>query len=329
MGTELREQPAENIIKSTYSDKITESGSLAVKTILEENQILFLAESIENRYNLEFQLQVITNIQKEVLKKEILLRSVHEINPEKIVEVIKKNNDSHGLVCYLLDNAFKRYQENNIPLSINVEISDITHPNFLNAVNIFSNRYNNVNSNFLTFEILENEELPKDENERRDFFENLRWLKKQGFKIALDDIGWRNEEWELLYSNVERIDEFFEEGVIDVVKLDMELVRELYLSSKEQRINLKKVRDTYKIPDSVEYSDIIDFIWKYYQKLGTIEIVAEWIEDEFWEKGKKVQDNIDVEDFMEFLSEKLWVTQFQWYALWKPQDPKNIKKSLN
>ncbi|MCD5380794.1 hypothetical protein LR004_02605, partial [Candidatus Gracilibacteria bacterium] len=171
------------------------------------------------------------------------------------------------------------------------------------------NQYENISNKNVTFEILERETLPVDKDKRKEFFRICRSLRLEGFKISLDDIGGRDENGNLLHSNRDRIEEFIKEDVLDIVKLDMEVVRELYLAGGD---------------------NVVSFIGEYLRKIENIDIVAEGIEGEFWRtkdgKREKYEDNIDVEKFMEFLKNKLGVTLFQGYALGKPQEPKSIKK---
>jgi len=307
MGENLREQLSTKTTYQTESGLSTESGPLTVKNILEESDTLSLAEIIEKQYNLKMFIQPITNINREIVKQEWLLRSENELNPEIIVENIRNNEDSHALVCYLLKQGYETFRLNNTPCSINLEISDMMHPNFLNAVNIYSNQYKDISDKNVTFEILEREVLPVDTDERKEFFQICKKLRSKWFKIALDDIWARDNNGKLLYSNRDRIDEFIKEGALDIVKLDMEVVRELYLAGGE---------------------NVVSFIWEYLKTLKNIAIVAEWIEWEFWRTvdwaREKYADNIDVDDFMKFLEDKLWVTHFQWYALWKPHQPKSL-----
>ena len=153
------------------------------------------------------------------------------------------------------------------------------------------------------------------------------------YKIALDDIGWRDfTTWELWFADRDRIDEFLDQEVLDIIKLDMELVRELYLHSLWHEVDLSLIKRTYKL-DNTDDVEVITKIWEYHASLNAIkpdlDIIAEWIEDVFYEKidwkMQPVHTGINTDGFMRFLSQELWVTQFQWYALWKSMDPNYIK----
>ena len=304
------------------------TSALKVENNTNVDHILEQIKNFEKKYGLTYNLQVITNIERKTVKYEMLLRNNHWVTLPETLAKIRNDWKNNKLIYYLMYKAFKNYNKYNNSLSININISDI-NDKLLDTANAFLCYFENIPSNFLTFEILEDEEIPKKKKERKKFFNILRELKKRWFNIALDDIGWRNEKWELLFSNKERIDDFIEEWVLDIIKLDMELSRELYLYSIWREINLDKVREIYKIKNKVgnkiEDKDIIKYIWDYHKKIkegNNITIIAEWIEGTFcrWNNWAKeaYESDIKTKDFMNFLYHKLWVTQFQWYALWKP-----------
>ncbi len=317
---------------SHYSiSKIIEPIKVDVENIASIDSPLNLANTVKEKYKLHYASQKIVefcndSFEKkdwEIVKQEILVRSNNEFNIETLLDEIESNWDTFSLFCYMFQNAHETIELNNTDTSFNVNISDVLNPWFERAIQIIWDEYPDIDNSRITFEILEDKPVPKDPERREIFFNTLRGLKNKGFNIAIDDIGWINEEGKLLNGNIDRVVGFLKEEVLDVIKLDKTLVRDLYAYYLWFNVNSALIRQTYAFPNTERnIKTDLKTIYGLHDLLKEegVKIIAEWI-DEFTVWGEKITD---MKDFMRFLKDEIWVDQFQWYHLWKPMDPEEI-----
>lgn len=156
---------------------------------------------------------------------EVLLRSTVYPNPELTFEEAKKEKQLYELDSRSIHKAVLTYQSAGLTkkvgkLFLNILPSTILNPNFPSFINkIISD--NCISSQQIVFEISESENIVE-----FDFFKKrVSELKKQGFLIAIDDIG-RG------YSNFKSIIELEP----DYLKLDRYFAQGLHLSEEKQTV---------------------------------------------------------------------------------------------
>ncbi|WP_157800902.1 EAL domain-containing protein [Bacillus solitudinis] len=156
---------------------------------------------------------------------EALLRSKVHANPETVFKEAIKEKRLYELDSISIHNALYTYQSAGFSqkegaLFLNIFPSTILNRDFSSFLNKISTE-NYLDKQQIVLEICESESI----DEFETFKERIIELKKQGFLIAIDDIGKG-------YSNFELVIELEP----DYLKLDRYFSKDLHLSKKKQRI---------------------------------------------------------------------------------------------
>ena len=189
-----------------------------------------------------------------IVKYEALVRMVESdgtiVYPNSFLETITNTNVYNDMTKRVLDIVFNSIKEHKIPMSINLNLSDILD-NVIYDIVLDEIKENQELVQWLTIELLEYEQI-----DTTILRERLLKIKSYGIKIALDDFGSG-------YSNFS----IFQAFPIDILKIDGSLIKNI---------------DTSEVSYSITESIIL-----FTGKLG-IETVAEFVHSE--EVLKIVQD---------------------------------------
>lgn len=200
------------------------------------------------------------------------------------------HNKSFQLFEHVTNQAIEYFSRNEGNFSINVTPENILHSRFqkfLDSIEIFSTER-------ILLEVLEH---PTQFREDIDFVvENLKKVRKKWYRVAIDDYG-------TSHSNLERLEYFIKEKIIDVLKIDGSLFQEALIkndNSTSEESHFTEIRNTIKVAFSnnirVTIEKIEDTEW-----VGIIYNMAL----EIWREMQKTNKQIE---------ELIW---FQWYALGK------------
>lgn len=185
----------------------------------------------------------------------------------------------HDTLCqfnrFILQKAkqiIKQYPH--ISLSINMEYTDLIDTSLIQDLENMKKKW--FPTHQITFELIE-----KKWDDNNVSLQNIKKLRELWYKIAMDDFS----VWD---SGVARLKELLKERLLDYVKIDGDIIKDLLSDNTKNRQTAKKI---------VEFVVSICDIW-------WVKVVAEFVENE-----KLYQELID-----------LWVHFFQWYALSKPKN---------
>ncbi len=172
--------------------------------------------------------QPILNIKTDKVEKfESLMRiqnldNTHQA-PAEFLEIAQKSKLYPDLTKAMINASLKRIDLLMQPITINISIGDITNPKISSFIIRKLDKY--PNSNLITFEILESEQI---ENYKK-VANFIKKIKSFGCKIAIDDFGSG-------YSNFEQILKLD----IDYIKIDGSLIKDI-LTNKESEIVIKTI----------------------------------------------------------------------------------------
>ena len=179
----------------------------------------------------------------EIIKYEALVRIVTKngdtIHPGNFLEMITNTSVYNDMTKRVLDIVFDKIKRCKVPISINLNLSDILD-NAVYALVLQEIKEHSELSKWLTIELLEYEQI-----ETEILKERLFKIKSYGIKIAIDDFGSG-------YSNFS----VFQALPIDILKIDGSLIKDIH-----------KFKTAYYITES-----IVSFS----EKIG-IDIVAEFV----------------------------------------------------
>lgn len=207
----------------TQMDKINTDFIMAneletkIKEEAEKNlRILKLIKSSieKNRIMLYFQ-PIVSNKSGKIIKYESLIRLIKEngevVSPSYFIDLAKKTKYYPHITSSVVEQAIEAVKLLNKEISINLSMIDIEKDNIRSQI-ISLIEKNKSLTDKITFEILEDENI-KDFKVVENF---LKYVKKLGVKIAIDDFGSG-------YSNFERLLNYYP----DMLKIDGSLVKNI------------------------------------------------------------------------------------------------------
>jgi diguanylate cyclase (GGDEF)-like protein len=201
----------------------------------QEENILWMnriQEVIKNRDVYPVFQRIIDNKTKKVVKYEALMRIKYDgetISPAKFIEPATILGLLPELTKIMIEKTFIRLQNSDVKVSINISEEDINEGYLLTFVSQQLKKYK-INSNRITFEILENMTTL---NYR--VLEHLQIFKDIGVGIAIDDFGSESSNFSRLSSvqaNIIKIDGQFIKD-LDQNRLNMKIVKAIVFLAKE------------------------------------------------------------------------------------------------
>jgi len=211
-----------------------------------------IKKALENdEFELFFQPQI-NYLEKNIYGYESLIRwkkNNQYIPPDDFIPFAEDNGLIIEIGEWVMENAFKNLKEfGNKNLSINISPLEFRNFDFLNLLDIYSDKYQ-IDNHLVTIEITEGALLETDE-----FFEIIKEIKNMGFKISLDDFGTG-------YSSLS----YLANLPIDELKIDRSFIMKLFNSKKNQTIvnsiiDLSKSLDYQLISEGIEKKEQIDYL---------------------------------------------------------------------
>lgn len=217
---------------------------------------------------------------------EALIRWQHpelgDVTPDRFIPLLQKTSLMAALTDWVIDTTLNQIQlwgQKNIqlPVSVNVGVSDLSRPQFANALAEKLQR-RGLSPALLGIECLETERVL----ESAAALEGLKMLKSYGFVISLDDFGTG-------YSNLS----YLRKMPIDVIKLDRSIIQPLTTDKASliivsHIIRMLKDLDYTVLAEGVEDGDTYDSLRGlgcdevqgfYYSKPLTAESLETWLEN--------------------------------------------------
>ena len=173
-----------------------------------------------DKYLLQYQ-PIYNPRNKEIIGFEGLLRLLDEENklvpPYKFIPEIEKNDMLFDISLWILKKAIEDYNKiknykcvsnKNFYISLNISLNEIENDNFVKqAIEILSK--SNLEKNNICLEVIERFKI----NNTNKANKNIKLLRENGFKIAIDDFG-------IEYSNLDILEKLH----IDTIKIDKNFV---------------------------------------------------------------------------------------------------------
>ena len=174
----------------------------------------------KDKYLLQYQ-PIYNPRNKEIIAFEGLLRLLDEENklvpPYKFIPEIEKNDMLFDISLWILKKAIEDYNKiknykcvsnKNFYISLNISLNEIENDNFVKqAIEILSK--SNLEKNNICLEVIERFKI----NNTNKANKNIKLLRENGFKIAIDDFG-------IEYSNLDILEKLH----IDTIKIDKNFV---------------------------------------------------------------------------------------------------------
>ena len=174
----------------------------------------------KDKYLLQYQ-PIYNPRNKEIIGFEGLLRLLDEENklvpPYKFIPEIEKNDMLFDISLWILKKAIEDYNKiknykcvsnKNFYISLNISLNEIENDNFVKqAIEILSK--SNLEKNNICLEVIERFKI----NNTNKANKNIKLLRENGFKIAIDDFG-------IEYSNLDILEKLH----IDTIKIDKNFV---------------------------------------------------------------------------------------------------------
>ena len=189
-----------------------------IKKINTKNKIKYKMN--KDKYLLQYQ-PIYNPRNKEIIGFEGLLRLLDEENklvpPYKFIPEIEKNDMLFDISLWILKKAIEDYNKiknykcvsnKNFYISLNISLNEIENDNFVKqAIEILSK--SNLEKNNICLEVIERFKI----NNTNKANKNIKLLRENGFKIAIDDFG-------IEYSNLDILEKLH----IDTIKIDKNFV---------------------------------------------------------------------------------------------------------
>lgn len=174
----------------------------------------------KDKYLLQYQ-PIYNPRNKEIIGFEGLLRLLDEenklVSPYKFIPEIEKNDMLFDISLWILKKAIEDYNKiknykcvsnKNFYISLNISLNEIENDNFVKqAIEILSK--SNLEKNNICLEVIERFKI----NNTNKANKNIKLLRENGFKIAIDDFG-------IEYSNLDILEKLH----IDTIKIDKNFV---------------------------------------------------------------------------------------------------------
>ena len=203
-------QKSKNKIKNLNKESFTQLNNQLHKALKEDRVIPFFQGIRDNKT-------------KEIIKFEILARlDINDkiISPVDFIEVASLSGLLPYITRIMIDKSFKKMSQNTYIFSINITEDDLNHNYLIDYLSKKLKQYN-ISPSRVILEILENISI----KHRVSHLIQLKKLKELGFKLAIDDFGAEN-------SNFERILDLD----IDFLKIDAQYIKDIYTNKKSYEI---------------------------------------------------------------------------------------------
>ena len=223
-----------------------------IKRINIKNKIR--ARIANDRYLLQYQ-PIYNPRENSIVGFEGLLRLIDENNklvpPYKFIPEIEKNNMLYDISLWILEKAiydyykikkYKSMHEKDFYISINISLNEIENDDFVKKyINILSK--SNLGPNKICLEIIERVKI----NDLNKITKNINFLKKAGFKIAIDDFGIEYSNLDVLHKldfDIIKVDKNFVDGIgKDMIKSETILFISRIARAKNKSIVLEGVEE--------------------------------------------------------------------------------------
>jgi len=187
---------------------------------------------------------IYNNTQKKIMKYEALARIVttdgEVIQPYKFLDVAKLSGLLPQLTRVMIDKTFAYMSDNSYDFSINITEDDLSS-NYLNKYLKEKIKEYDIAPYRVTLEILEGISAAGQKNN----IQQLKELKRQGYKLAIDDFGAE-------YSNFERVLELD----VDVLKIDARYIKNIDTDKKSYEI----VKAIVNFASNMYISTVAEFV---------------------------------------------------------------------
>jgi len=203
-------QKSKNQIKNLNKETFTQLNNQLYKALKEDRVIPFFQGIRDNKT-------------KEIIKFETLARLDMDdkiISPSNFIEVASLSGLLPTITRIIIDKSFKEMSKNSYKFSINITEDDLNHNYLIDYLSKKLTQYN-ISADRIILEILENISIKN----RVSHIVQLKKLKKLGFKLAIDDFGSEN-------SNFERVLDLD----IDFLKIDAQYIKDIYTNKKSYEI---------------------------------------------------------------------------------------------
>ncbi|WP_456480688.1 EAL domain-containing protein, partial [Nautilia sp.] len=203
-------------------------------------------DAIENDGIIPYVQAIVDNKTKKSYKHECLIRLKHNdkiYTPYYFLDIAKRTHQYETLQTIMIKKCFEKFSTKDYKFSINLSTTDLKNKQFFDFLVKNIKRYKVADK--LTIELLEDEELVKDEK----IHKNIMKLSKMGISIAIDDFGSGYSNFVYLIKKLP----------INTLKIDGTLVKDILKDDKLYKL-LQKI---------VEISKMFNF-----------ETIAEFVENE-------------------------------------------------
>ncbi len=260
--------------------------------------------ALNNHWIKVFYQPIVRSDTKETVKLEALARWIDPsrgtISPGEFIPALSKYHLLHRLDLYMLEqvcretNIRKEIGFPMIPVSVNLSAQDFDHVDMVEKLIEITDRHG-VSHDQIIIEITE-QDIARGTSH---FLEQLQMIRKNGFKLWLDDFGSG-------YSSLNVFSQFD----VDLVKLDLNLLRHLDDHNGANRTVLKAMVDMarelgiHTLAEGVERTDQDDFIASIGCELeqGYYFYRPESLDDHIYKFRKRVGNNLSPEQIRKVLA---------------------------
>lgn len=211
-----------------------------------------LQEALENNIVQVHYQPVINTKTRKVAAVESLLRWTDDelgyVPPNEIIEYAELHQFMPELGLWIIEEVFKSQLDKRVFVSINVSLSQVEHPFFIEKLRSLVEKYA-IDAEKIIFEITEH----KGFEDSKVATESLDAIRELGFKIALDDFG-------IGYSSLTLLNQF----PSDVLKLDRSFITGMTHETKQGKISKSVIEMAHNLGlltvcEGIETSDDVSF----------------------------------------------------------------------
>ena len=211
----------------------------------------------KDKYLLQYQ-PIYSPRNKEIIGFEGLLRLLDEENklvpPYKFIPEIEKNDMLFDISLWILKKAIEDYNKiknykcvsnKNFYISLNISLNEIENDNFVKqAIEILSK--SNLEKNNICLEVIERFKI----NNTNKANKNIKLLRENGFKIAIDDFGVEYSNLDILHlldTDVIKVDKHFVDGIDkDTIRNEIILFISRIAKAKGKAVVLEGVEEEHQ-----------------------------------------------------------------------------------